>query len=81
MLKLLGLYLRPQLQSRLLEYVRSVVREENENIQFIIVTSSSALIEKATTEELFMLMPSQQLAEGSNQLVKVSDAMMYAMPL
>jgi hypothetical protein len=49
-----------------------VVKGENENIQLIIVTSSSALMDKATTEELFMLMPS--LAEGSNQLVKVSDA-------
>ena len=71
-----GLYLQPQTQSRLLEYVRSVVWEENENIQFIIVTNCSALIDKATTEELFMLMPSEQLAEGSNQLVKVSDANM-----
>jgi predicted ATP-dependent endonuclease of OLD family len=69
-----GLRLPPQLQSRLLDYIRSIVREENENIQFIIVTNSSALIDKATTEELFMLMPSQQLAEGSNQLVKVSDS-------
>jgi hypothetical protein len=69
-----GLYLQPQPQSRLLEYVRSVVREENENIQFIIVTNSSALKDKATTEELLMLMPSQQLAEGSNQLVKACDA-------
>jgi hypothetical protein len=69
-----GLYLQPQLQVTLLEYVRSGVQEADENIQFIIVTSSSALIDKATAEELFMLMPSQQLAEGSNQLVKVSDA-------
>jgi predicted ATP-dependent endonuclease of OLD family len=76
-----GLYLPPQSQSKLLEYFRSVVREENENIQFIIVTNSSALIDKATAEELFMLMPSQQLAEGSNQLVKVSDANMCLMPL
>ncbi len=50
-----GLYLPPQLQSRLLEYFRSVVREENENIQFIIVTSSAALIDKANAEELFLL--------------------------
>jgi len=71
-----GVYLQPQLHSKLLEYVRSVVWEENENIQFIIVTNCSALIDKATTEELFMLMPSEQLAEGSNQLVKVSDANM-----
>lgn len=63
-----GLYLPPQSQSKLLEYFRSIVRKENENIQFIIVTNSSALIDKATAEELFML-PSQQLAEGSNQLV------------
>jgi predicted ATP-dependent endonuclease of OLD family len=67
-----GLYLQPQLQSRLLEYVRSVVRE-NENLQFIIVTNSSALKDKANAEELFMLMPSQLLVEGSNRLVKVSD--------
>jgi len=75
------IHLPSQLQSRLLEYVRCVVREENENIQFIIVTNSSALIDKATAEELFMLMPSQQLAEGSNQFVKVSDANMCLMPL
>lgn len=68
-----GIYIQLQLQSRLPDYVRCVVREENENILFIITTSSSALIDKATTEELFMLMPSQQLAEGYNQLVKVSD--------
>jgi hypothetical protein len=71
-----GLRLPPQSQSRLLEYFRSVVREEDRNIQFIIVMSSSALMEKATTEELFIVMPSQQLAEGSNQLVNVSDANM-----
>jgi predicted ATP-dependent endonuclease of OLD family len=76
-----GLYLQPQLQSKLLEYFRSIVREENENIQFIIVTSSSTLIDTATIEELFMLMPSQQLAKGSNQLVKISDANMCLMPL
>ena len=52
-----GLYLTPQLQSGVLEYVRSVVKEENENIQFIIVTNSSALIDKANSEELFMLKP------------------------
>jgi hypothetical protein len=74
LMKMPGLYLQLQLQSRVLEYVRSVVREEDRNIQFIIVINSSALIEKATTEELFMLMPSQELAKGSNQLVKVSDA-------
>jgi hypothetical protein len=45
------------------------------NIQFIIVTNSSALINKAATEELSILMPSEQLAKGSNQLVKVSEAL------
>jgi hypothetical protein len=69
-----GLCLQPQLQLKLLEYFRSIEREENENIQFIIVTCSSALKDKATAEELFRLMPSQQLVEGSNQLMKLSDA-------
>ncbi|MDP9287457.1 MAG: hypothetical protein M3P08_04585 [Thermoproteota archaeon] len=76
-----GLYLAPQLQSRLLEYVRFLVRNENENIQFIIVTSSSALITKANAEELFILMPSQRQSDGYNQLVKVTDANMYLMQL
>jgi predicted ATP-dependent endonuclease of OLD family len=48
------IYLLHQLILPLLEYIRSVVREEIENIQFIIVTNSSALIDKATAEELFM---------------------------
>ncbi|HEY7571251.1 MAG TPA: hypothetical protein VH796_07780 [Nitrososphaeraceae archaeon] len=74
-----GLRLPSTLQSLLLEYIRSVVREENGNIQFIVVTSFSALIDKATSEERFMLMPSEHLAEGSNQLVKVSDANMFLM--
>lgn len=73
-----GIYLQPQLQSRILEYVRSVVTGGNENVQFIIVTNSSALIDKATAQELFMLMPSEQLAEGSNQLEKPYDAGKYA---
>jgi hypothetical protein len=58
-----------------------VVREETENIQFLIVTNSSAFIDKATAEELFILMPSQQLAEDSSQLVKVSDVNVCSMPL
>jgi hypothetical protein len=70
------LHLPSQLQSRLIEYFRSIVREEAENIQFIIVTNSSALIDKSTAEELFKLMPSRQLDEGSNQLAKLSDATM-----
>lgn len=74
-----GLRLPSPLQSLLLEYVRSVVIEENGNIQFIVVTNSSALIDKATSEELFMLMPSEYLAGDSNQLVKVSDANMFLM--
>jgi hypothetical protein len=71
------LHLLPIAQSRLIEYFRSRVREENENIQFIIVTSSSALMDKATSEELFIQMPLQQMVEGFNQLVKVSDVNMY----
>ncbi|MFZ0893492.1 MAG: hypothetical protein WAZ77_03220 [Candidatus Nitrosopolaris sp.] len=69
------LHLLPQSQSRLLDYIRSVVREDNENVQFIIVTNSSTFMDKVTAEELFMLMPSE-LAESSNQLVKLSDATM-----
>ena len=62
-----GQRLPSSLQSLLLEYIRSVVREENGNIQFIIVTSSPALIDEATSEERFMLMPSSEhLIEGSD---------------
>ncbi len=76
-----GLYLQPQFQLRLLDYVRSVVKKENENIQFVVVTNSCALIDMTTIEDLFVLMPSEQLAEGSNQLVKLFDAKMCQVPL
>ena len=62
-----GLRLPSQSQSRLLEYLKSIVRDENENIQFIIVTSSSALIEKANTVELFMLMTCAQATSDNNK--------------
>ena len=71
-----NLLVPPQLLAASLEHLRSTVREENENIQFIFVTSSFDLIHIANTDEVFMLMPSQQLAECSNQLVKVFDANM-----
>jgi hypothetical protein len=74
-----GARLPSQLQSLLLEYIRSVVREEDERIQFIIVTSRSDLFDKATSEERFMLLPSEHLAKDSNQLVKVSYEQMYLM--
>ena len=74
-----SLTLPSQLQSLLLKYVRSVVREENGNIQFIIVTSSYALIDKVTSEELFMLISSGHSTKDSNQLVKVSDSSMCLM--
>jgi len=59
---------------------RTIVGEENEeNTRFIIVTSSSALIDKANTDELFMLMLQQAPPESCNQLVKVSDTNMCQM--
>lgn len=71
----------PEQQLRLLEYLRAIVKEEDGNTQFIIVSSSSALIDKAVTEESYMLIPPWQLVGGSNQLVKVSDTNMCLMPL
>lgn len=70
-------FLPCELQSRLLEYFRSVVEEEDlKNVQFIIVTGSIAFVSNATSEELFMLVSPQKLEKGSNQLLKVSDVNM-----
>ena len=64
-----ALHLPPQSQSRLLEYFRSIIREENDNIQFIIVTNSSSLIDKATTAELFMLMMNVYINCGLKEII------------
>jgi len=69
-------FLSREQQSRLLDYLRAIVKEENENIQFIIVTNSPALIANATAEELFMLIPTERLVGGTNQLVKASNTNM-----
>jgi hypothetical protein len=71
-----GLYFQPHSQSRVQEYSRSVVKEENENSQFIIVTNSSPLIDKANAKELFMLMSSQQLAEMEGTRWKLGTAVL-----
>jgi len=73
-------FLSHDLQSRLLEYLRATV-EEDGNIQFIIVTGSPALIDKATAEELFMLMPPDRPVGSVNQLVKASDMNMCLTPI
>lgn len=72
-----NLLLPREIQSQLLEYFRFIAKEKNENIQFIIVTDSRALIDKAYAEgELFMMMPAEQVEGGANQLVKVNDTNM-----
>lgn len=65
------LHLHPALQARLLDYFRKIVRSGS--IQFVIATHSSTFIDASTYEELYLLTPSLDLPESTNQLVRLTD--------
>jgi len=64
-------YLHPELQRRLLKYVRNSTKNKDENLQFLIATHSTTIINEAEPEELYVLLFPDQVTD--NQLVKISD--------
>jgi len=65
------LHLHPNLQLKVLDYLRVLAAEEN--IQIIVTTQSVTVVENATFEELFLLRPSDLAPPGENQLVQVAS--------
>jgi energy-coupling factor transporter ATP-binding protein EcfA2 len=66
------LHLHPALQSRMLDYLRSIVSRGG--VQFIITTHSSNLLNATTEAELYLLMPQSELIESANQLLQADNA-------
>lgn len=64
-------YLHPELQRRLLKYVRNSTRNEKDKLQFLVATHSTTIINEAEPEELYVLLFPDQVTD--NQLVKISD--------
>jgi ABC-type Mn2+/Zn2+ transport system ATPase subunit len=65
------LHLHPLLQSRLLEYLRNLTRQGN--VQFVLATHSPSLLNAASHDELFVLMPPSDNG-GKNQLVQLASS-------
>jgi hypothetical protein len=64
------LHLHPALQVRLLDYLRNIVAQGN--VQFIITTHSSTLLNASTNDELYILTPKPDWPEPSNQLIQMA---------
>jgi DNA polymerase III delta prime subunit len=65
-------YLHPTLQRSFLNYIRELVKEAKEEIQFIIATHSTTIVSMANSEELYALVFPDQSYDG-NQLIKVAS--------
>ena len=64
------LHLHPVLQGKILDYMRT--KAVSEDIQFIIATHSPTIVEHANSDELYLLRPSELVAEGENQLIQMA---------
>jgi energy-coupling factor transporter ATP-binding protein EcfA2 len=65
------LHLHPNLQAKVLDYIRGLALREN--VQFILATHSPSMVEQAVNEELYLLRPAE-LSEGdANQLVRIAN--------
>ena len=66
------LHLHPNLQGKLLDYMRSLAVRER--VQFIMATHSPTIVESAGCDELFLLRPAEKLSAGENQLTRVASS-------
>ena len=64
-------FLHPELQRHLLKYMRNLTESEEENLQFIIATHSTTIINESRPEELYVLLFPDQVTD--NQLFKISS--------
>ena len=65
------LHLHPNLQAKVLDYLRKVTIRDA--VQFILATHAPTIVEQATSEELFLLRPSQMVSPEENQLIRIAS--------
>lgn len=65
------LHLHPNLQGKILDYIRNIsIRED---IQFILASHSPTIVENSNSDELYLLRPSEMVANDENQLVQIAS--------
>ncbi len=65
------LHLHPNLQAKVLDYIRSLSMREN--VQFILATHSPSMVEQAVNEELYLLRPAELTSGDTNQLARIAS--------
>jgi len=64
------LHLHPHSQAKVLEYIRST--SLSEPVQFILTTHSPSMVEQTSSDELYLLRPSELVQQDENQLVRIA---------
>ena len=64
------LHLHPNLQVKVLEYLRALASEEG--TQVIVATHSPTIVEQAEADELYLLRPAELVSDGEKQLVRIA---------
>ena len=64
------LHLHPNLQGKILDYLRNLAVRER--VQFILATHSPTIVEHASSDELYLLRPSEMVGVDDNQLSRIA---------
>ena len=64
------LHLHPNLQEKVLDYLRSLAVRDS--FQFVIATHSPTIVESANSDELYLLRPAEMVPDGVNQLAQIA---------
>ena len=65
------LHLHPNLQGKILDYLRNL--SAREHVQFVLATHSQTIVEQANSDELFLLRPAEMIGGNENQLVRIAS--------
>ena len=65
------LHLHPNLQGKVLDYLRGLVVRED--VQFVLATHSPTIVEQGSSDELFLLRPSELVSVDENQLTRIAS--------
>ena len=65
------LHLHPNLQGKILDYLRNLAVREH--VQFVLATHSPTIVEQANSDELFLLRPTEMVGGDENQLIRIAS--------